>query len=165
MIRRSTSSTILAASLAGLLAGCHGDGTTPTAPVAAATPTPVPSPTATPNASTCPLPPSSNPQNTCSVRPPRFSDQVNGAIDQVLVQHPEMFNFNDTSSGVPKVVNPSGYYNEIKKILEAQGICTKIEEEEVAIKASNELSEDWGVLTSLHYVRRRYRGTCTPAWW
>jgi hypothetical protein len=27
------------------------------------------------------------------------------------------------------------------------------------------MSEDWIVLTSGNYVRRRYQGTCTPAWW
>lgn len=156
---------VLVVSLAGALAACNSSTTPTPTPSATPTPAPAPSPTATPSTSTCSLPPSSNPQLNCSARTPRFSDEVNGAIDEIMARHSEYFNFDDTSGGVPRVVNPTGYYNEIKRILEAQGICTKLEEEEIAIKATNEFSEDWSVLTSLSFVRRRYRGTCTPAWW
>jgi hypothetical protein len=148
------------------LMACNGDGsgTTPT-PAASATPTPVPASSPSPAASSCSLPPSTNPQNDCSVRKPRFSDQVNGAIDRVMAQRPELFDFSDTSGGVPRVVNPAGYYSEVKKALEAQGICTRIDEEEIAIKQTNDWSEDWKILTSLSFVRRHCAGTCTPAWW
>ncbi len=162
---RPISLVVLAVAVAGALAACNDNSSTTPTPAASATPTPAPAPSPTPAASTCPLPPSSNPQLNCSVRPPRFSDQVNGAIDEMMAKHPEIFNFNDTSGGMPRVVNPTAYYNEIKRLLEAQGICTLLEEEEIAIKATNEFSEDWSVLTSLNFVRRRYRGTCTPAWW
>jgi hypothetical protein len=162
LIHRTSSLALLALTLAA----CNGDGggTTPT-PAASATPTPAPVSSPSPAASSCALPPSTNPQNNCSVRTPRFSDQVNDAIDQVMAQRPELFDFNDTSAGVPRVKNPAGYYGEVKKVLEAQGICTRIDEEEIAIKSTNDFSEDWKILTSLSFVRRRYAGTCTPAWW
>lgn len=166
-MRRLALFAALAAAVVVLVACGHSESATSTTPVAAATPTPTPTSTPTPAATTfaCPLPASSNPQLNCGTRTPRLGDQVNLAIDSVLAKHPELFNLSDTNGGSPKVLNSVRYYNELKNELGGQGVCTKLEEEEISVKNTNDFSEDWGVLTSTGYVRRRYRGICTPAWW
>lgn len=160
-------SALFAVLAVAALAAC-GSEETPTAANPSPTPTPVPAPTPTPSpaAFSCPLPPGSNPSLNCGKATPRFSDQVNQAIDALMVKHPQVFNFNDVNGGNPKVVNPSLYYAELKNELgRTFGVCTLVQLEEISIKSTNNFSEDWIVLTSGNYVRRRYQGTCTPAWW
>ena len=148
------------------LVACGGEPT-PAAPTPTPTPPPAPAPAPTPTPTpgyNCPLPASENPNNNCEKGVARLTE-VNLAIDALLTKHPELFNFSDLSGGNPKVVNITRYYQEIQEELGNFGICTKITPEEISVKISNDYSEDWIVLTSGNYVRRRYQGTCTPAWW
>lgn len=150
--------------LAGLLMGACG-GASATSPVAAPTPTP-PSPTPTPVAGfVCPLPPSVNLSPECPKLQPRLGGYVNNALDAVLTKRPELFNFADSLGGNPKVLDRQKYHEAVKQELEAQGVCTLIEKEELAIKNTNEFNEQWNVYTSGGYVMRRYVTTCSPAWW
>ncbi len=166
-MRRPALFAVLAlAAATGALVSCGGE-TAPTTPTPSPTPAPAPAPTPapTPTPFSCPLPASSNPTNNCGVRTPRLADEVNGAIDALMRKYPPLFNFNDVNGGNPKVVDPTRYYKELKNELGALGVCTNLLPEEIAVKNTNNFSEDWSVLTSSNYVRRRYRGTCTPSWW
>ena len=49
--------------------------------------------------------------------------------------------------------------------LEAQGVCTQIEKDEMAIKISNDFNEQWNIWSSDGYVMRKIVTTCIPAWW
>jgi hypothetical protein len=138
-------------------------------PTAAPTPTPTvapaPTPTPTPAAFVCPLPASSNPNLDCDEGGSQLAMQMNAALDTLMVTHPEIFNLNDLNGGSPKVINPAKYYDElVNELGRTYGICTLVMTEEISIKASNGYSEDWNVLTSAGYMRRRYKGTCAPAW-
>jgi hypothetical protein len=150
--------------LTGLLTGACGGGGSAGSPVAAPTPTP-PLPTPTPAAFVCPLPPSVNLSDDCSKLQPQLGSYVNTAVDTVLTKHPELFNFSDALGGNPKVLDRQKYHEAVKQELEAQGVCTLIEKEELAIKNTNEFNEQWNVYTSGGYVMRRYVTTCSPAWW
>lgn len=156
---------LIAVLAAAAFVACGSDET-PTAANPSPTPTPAPAPTPTPSPAgfSCPLPASSNPSLNCGKGTARLTE-VNLAIDNVMARHPEIFNFSDVTGGNPKVVNPSKYYTELKNELGALGVCTLVQLEEISVKSTNNFSEDWIVLTSGNYVRRRYQGTCTPAWW
>ncbi len=165
-MRRPALFAVLAVASALAFVACGGDEA-PSAPTPSPTPTPAPAPTPapTPTPFACPLPASSNPTNNCGVQTSRLSEQVNASIDAVMRNYPDLFNFNDLNGGNPKVLDPTRYYTELKKELGALGVCTNLLPEEISVKNNNAFSEDWGVLTSSNFVRRRYRGTCSPAWW
>jgi len=67
--------------------------------------------------------------------------------------------------GNPKVLDRQKYHEAVKLELEAQGVCTQIEKEEMAIKITNEYNEQWNIWTSGGYVMRKLVTTCIPAWW
>jgi hypothetical protein len=163
-MRRFALITVLALPLAFIACGSEE---TPTEATPSPTPTanPAPTPTPTPAAFTCPLPESSNPTDNCEVGTPHLAEAVNMSIDALMVKFPSIFNLNDVAGGNPKVVNPDRYYEELTNELgRTWNVCTKVGTEEISIKFSNDYSEDWNVLTSNNYVRRRYRLTCTPSW-
>lgn len=148
------------------LSACGGSGSGGS-PVAVPTPIAVaPTPTPTPAAAAfvCPLPPSSNPSDTCPKLTPQLGAQVNTAVDAVLSKRPELFNFNDMVGGNPKVLDRQKYHEAVKAELEAQGVCTIIEKEELALKITNAYNEQWNIWTSGAYVMRRYVTTCSPSW-
>jgi hypothetical protein len=150
------------------LVACGTDEEIPSAATPSPTPTvaPAPTPAPTPAGFSCPLPPGSNPSLNCGKGTPRLSEAVNMSIDALMVKFPSIFNLNDLNGGNPKVVNPVRYYEElVNELGRTWSVCTKVQAEEISIKYSNDMSEDWIVLTSGNYVRRRYQGTCTPAWW
>jgi len=146
-----------------VLVACGGTGAS--SPVAPPTPTPPPA-TPPPVASfVCPLPPSSNPPDYCPKLKAQMGDYVNVALDRVLATRPELFNFGDMAGANPKVLDRAKYHEAVKLELEKQGICTRIEKEEIAIKNTNEYNEQWNIWTSGGYVMRKYVTTCLPAWW
>jgi len=103
--------------------------------------------------------------NNCPKLPAKLGEQMNTAIDQVLIKRPELFDFNDMAGGNPKVLDRQKYHEAVKLELEAQGVCTVIEKEEMAIKMTNEYNEQWNIWSSDGYVRRKIVTTCIPAWW
>jgi hypothetical protein len=144
-------------------AACGGGGSG--SPVAPPTPTPPPATPPPVVGFVCPLPPSVNLSPECPKLQPQLGGYVNTAVDAVLTKRPELFNFNDSLGGNPKVLDREKYHLAVKQELEAQGVCTQIEKEEVAVKTSNEFNEQWNIYTSGGYVMRRYVTTCLPAWW
>jgi hypothetical protein len=162
MVSRMRFGAIAGLALVGGLTVACGSSTpaTPVVPTPAP-PTPTPAP---PVGFVCPLPPSSNAANYCPKLPAKLGAQMNAAIDQVLIKRPELFNFNDMLGGNPKVLDRQQYHEAVKLELEAQGVCTKIELEEMAIKTSNDFNEQWNIWTSSGYVMRKVVTTCIPAW-
>jgi len=160
-----------------VLASCGGSTpSTPTVPVVVATPTPTPAPTPTPKPLTvvkaCKLPPSSNPKsfepNGCDrltgSSAGRLAPQVNAALDRVLNERPDLFNFNDMNGPNPRVLDRQGYHLAVVSALSDLDVCGNIEKEEIAIKNTNEFNEQWNIWTSAGFVWRRYETTCSPSW-
>src|SRR5262245_42910747 len=112
-MRRYVLTALIAVPL--IMAACGSNEEPPTA--ANPTPTPTvstaPTPTPTPAAFACPLPASSNPNLDCAEATSRLANQVNLAIDALMVTHPEIFNLNDLNGGNPRVINPTKYYEEL----------------------------------------------------
>jgi len=90
---------------------------------------------------------------------------VEAALFRVLVCRPDLFDFRDMRRGRPKVLAPREYHAAVKAALEAQGICTLPQEHAIAIKSTNEYSEQWRIATARGYVARQYVATCIPARW
>lgn len=149
-----------------VLVSCGG-GSAPT-PVSVEEP-PAPVATAAPAAVTakCTLPKGPGAGVNC----PRhenghFVSAVDGAIDRVIRKHPEYFE-GDLGSGSPRIVNVNAYLRAVPVELEAAGFCAIFDGREVAVKNTNNFSEQYHIWYSNFTVRRgegAYRATCNPAW-
>jgi hypothetical protein len=149
------------------LAGCGQSTPSAARPAPTPAPTATPAPAASPSAFVCPLGPSSNPTALvvpCPELNPRLGDLVNGAIDQTIAQHPELFNLTDLAGPNPRVLDRQKYHEAVAAAIEAHGGCVLIEKEELAVKNTNAFSEQWNIYTSAGFVRRKYVTTCSPAW-
>ncbi len=119
-----------------------------------------------PSAPGCALPPSS--EVACGRPAPNFLDDVEAAIDQVLKQKPELFDFDQTAPGTdgPLLKDARAYHLAVADALVARGFCSKFDGEEIQAKRSNEFSEHYDINYSDRYVRRgpgTFRSSCYPA--
>jgi hypothetical protein len=162
---------LLAVTLAAL-AGCSG-GSTPTQPLPA-TPSPTAAPTPTPSPTTAPTPSATSCRygmgtvdTSCARSSPSFLGDVDGAINLLGQQHPELFNFSDTNGeGAWRVLDADRYYAGVIANLQARDFCAGFDLQNLQVKNSNVFSEDYDILLSSGFVRRgasSYRQTCTPA--
>ena len=139
-------------------------------PTPVPTPTPsTPAPTPTPSTPTgsCSLP-ASNPANpVCTDEGPQFLSQMETALTNVTINHPEYFDFNDKKcDDCYYVKNVDGYLAAVIRQLNVQGVCAEYDGEEMAVKNSNSFSEQWDILLASGHMRRglgSYRGVCRPA--
>jgi hypothetical protein len=156
----SVHSRAAAVALAALvLAACGGGGKDgpPTAPPPVPTPTPVAVPTPEPPLSaSCERLPLGSATAPCRGEGASFLTEVVDAINTLKSEHPEYFR-GDT------VLNLPGYYVGLIRILDRGGLCAAYDGEELAVKNSNDFSDQYKVLTSWNEVRRAYMVTCTPA--
>ena len=146
------------------LSAC-GSSTPPT-PVIVATPTPVPTPvpSPTPRAFQCGLPSLPDLHITCPKLDPKLNGYVNTAIENVIAQQPQLFDFNNNlGAGSWKVLDRQKYVTAVVLAIQAQGICAKDDNEEIAVKNTNDFNEQYNIWTSGGYVRRAYITTCVPA--
>lgn len=93
---------------------------------------------------------------------------VEASIDELYVERPELFNFNDYAPGQghPRVTDPTAYHDAMVDKLISKGYCALFDGEEIQMKLSNEFSEHYDVNYQDVYVRRGsgiYRGSCYPA--
>ena len=184
----------LVAGLSLALAGCNAitGETTPTEPTSATpaplaipvilptpkpTPKPTPTPTATPTPSPTPTPstptgscslPASNPASPrCTDESPQFLAEMETAITAVTTNHPEYFDFHDKKcDDCYYVKNVDGYLAAVIRQLNIQSVCAEYDGEEMAVKSSNNFSEQWDILLASGHIRRgagAYRGVCRPA--
>jgi len=151
-----------------LLVSCGG-GSAPTPTSSVEEPAPAAAATAAPAPATarCTLPKGPGSGNNC----PRhdegvFVAAVDGAIDRVIRRHPEYFE-GDLGSGSPRIVDVNAYLRAVPAELEAAGFCAIFDGREVAVKNTNDYSEQYHIWYSNFTVRRgdgAYRATCRPAW-
>ena len=119
-----------------------------------------------PSPSGCTLPPSV--EAACDRIAPQFYDDVEAAVDQVLKQKPELFDFDQKAAGTdwPVVKDMTAYHQAVVNALAPKGYCGLFDGEEIQIKRSNEASEHYDVNYADRYVRRGsgiYRTSCYPA--
>jgi hypothetical protein len=171
------SAALTAASFAVALAvssvGCGG-GAAPTQPEAppantAGTPTPAPEPVATPRITGCGVGKGPGAGQNCPRTGPSFLAAVDTAINSVGKKQPGLFNFSDIRGREGWYVNDiDAYYVAVVKELEEMGYCALVDRgNEIAVKKTNDLSDQYHIMISDRHVRRddaSYRATCTPAW-
>jgi hypothetical protein len=105
---------------------------------------------------------------TCARERSSHLSVVNEAIDQVVREHPEVFNFagRQPAEGWYEIVNVAAYDNHVVEAIKAKGYCSRHDGEELVVKRENALSEHFDISTSEGNVRRgegSYRSTCYPA--
>ena len=148
-------------------------------PTPASTPTPNPGPTPTPDPTPTPTPkppssggcnlPPSNPTNpVCTDDPAKLLDYVETAITNVTDKHPQLFDFNDKKcNNCYYVKDIDSYVSYVVKELGKMGLCALWDGEEIALKESNNYSEQYDIILSSGHIRRGpgcYRGVCRPSW-
>jgi hypothetical protein len=140
---------------------------TPTPANPGPNPTPAPTP-APPTGGSCSLPPSSNPNDSCTMQSPAFLSPVDKAITLLTQQQPSIFNFNNNiCENCYFVKDVSAYTAGVIKNLNAAGYCAKYDGEELGVKNTNSFNEQYDILISSGHIRRgagSYRSTCNPAW-
>ncbi len=103
--------------------------------------------------------------------PPKayWATQVNAAIEKVLNDHPEYFDFNQGFGCCPKAIQPDAYVEAVVADVVAQGLCSirdPNDGHEIVVKLQNDCAENYNILTSGDIVRHppKYQGVCAPAW-
>lgn len=128
---------------------------------------PTPPPGDIPPPPGCTLPPSH--EIACGAYNPTFLVVVQAAIDEVVQEHPEIFDKNDTAGGVPdgyKVLDINRYHQYVVDAVIKKGFCARFDGEEIVVKNTNEFSDHFDVLTGNSHIRRgagEYRVSCYPA--
>ncbi len=119
----------------------------------------------TPPPAGCALP--SSREISCGDPESQFVGLMLDAIDKLLNDRPELFDFNDvTNQGWPRVTNPDAYYAALIQIFTEKGFCGRFDGEEIALKRTNDFSEQFDVNYQDKYIRKGpgiYRGSCYPA--
>ena len=150
-----------------MISGCGSS--TPAAPVESPTPTPAPTPEPTPLPEVslgCGLPPVPNPAESC----PRTSESYQGIVTEALArlaaEHPGIFDFNNSRGPLGYFINDhAAYYDGVLRHIRAQGACAVFDGEEIAVKMTNEFSDQYKILISSRHVQtggKVYRATCQP---
>ena len=141
-------------------------------PTPAPSPTPAPAPTPTPSSpptgGSCSLPPSNPASPACTDESPRLLGSVENAITQVTQSRPDLFDFDSKRcENCYYVKNVNAYVTQVVKQLNAQGVCALWDGEELAVKKSNDYSEQYDILLASGHIRRgagAYQGICRPSW-
>jgi len=128
---------------------------------------PLAEPPLPPPPASCPLP--SSREIACGRElEGRYYQHVEDSIDELYVERPELFDFNDYAPGQghPRLTDPLAYHEAMVGKLIDKGYCAKFDGEEIQMKVENEFSEHYDVNYQDMYVRRGpgiYRGSCYPA--
>jgi hypothetical protein len=160
-----------AASVAWLALSCGG-GSPAVRPTPLPSTTPSPSPTPTP-AAYCPLGDGSE-DFECEKTHSLLLAQLEGAMDMLIDQHPELFDLDNEASPETHaylILDKDAYMDGIVSNLRAMGLCAERDvddpaQEIIFAKSSNDFSEEFDVVLSSWHMRRgngAYRTTCTPA--
>jgi len=136
--------------------GSKDAGSVPSVPVVP-TPTPVPTAAAeTPLATSCLRLSSGSTTYRCDARGASFQHELEEAIDLLKSQRPQIFD-GDT------VLNVGAFVVGIIRNLDAMGVCSTYDGEELVVRTEGDFSDQYDILTSNNLVRRYYAGTCSPA--
>jgi hypothetical protein len=167
-LRSGTAAALPALALISFLAACGGDDTpnTPPAPSAqpsaAPTTAPLPSPSL-PGQASCTRIGLGTLNGNCPRSGENYQAQVETAIDMVLQQKPEIFENHPLGK---RVLSPGQLFVGVIQNLDAMGLCADFDGEEIQVKGSNELNDQFHLVTSNFILRRgesMYRATCFPA--
>ena len=134
-------------------------------PVPKATPTPEPTP-APPVASACRLPRGTGTGEHCPRTSPAFLGDVQAAIKQLVQEQPGIFKKRECMDCYD-VTDPDAYVSGIVEQVARRGYCAIYDGEELAVKNTNDFSEQYDILSASNAVRsgsESYRATCRPAW-
>lgn len=172
---RSRSLAGVALVLASFASARCGGGSSPAQPAPVPTATPTPAPTPPPAALSvipaCSLGASSpGASATCDEPASRLAKDVNAAIDRVIAERPDLFNFNDVDGG-PRIVDYDKYMTAVVAAINQAGLCGRIDPEgEIGIKNVNSFNEQWIIASKAGYnppvgnwVKRKYVGACRPS--
>ena len=105
----------------------------------------------------CGLPRGAGDGRGCGFENTVFFGQVRAAIDRTKREHPEWFD-GDIAVEVGR------YVDETVDNLRRMGFCALNDGEEVAVKNSNDFSEQFDIVSSRGAVIQIYTATCRPAW-
>lgn len=125
-----------------------------------APPPPIPPPAG------CSLP--SSREVACGASTQSFQGDLNAAIDQVVKEHPEVFDTNrskGTADGYA-VRDVGAYISFVAAALMQRGFCARYDGEEMVVKRTNEYSDHYDILTGDNFIRRgngQYAVSCYPA--
>jgi hypothetical protein len=89
--------------------------------------------------------------------------QVARAVDETVAAHPEAFEPHPLGL---RVLSPGKLLVGVIESLDRQGICADFDGEEIQVKTSNDLNDQYHLITSNFILRRgesSYRSTCFPA--
>jgi hypothetical protein len=163
-IRSSILTAVLVAGLA-----CSGSPTTPPPPVVPTTTLTSPTTTTT----TMPAASVSCPKGTvnthCSRVTPSFLEELDGAIDKLVKDRPELFDVNDlASTGGYRIKDIAAFNEGVIRNLQGQGLCAGFDLKEIQIKRGGDTgsSEQYDSVLASGHIRRgigSYRATCSPA--
>lgn len=164
MNHRSLSRTIVLLSLG--LASCQGSDT-PLPTAVPPTPAPAPVPSSTPQAPACGLPALPDLKNECPKLTSQLWEYVENAIQKTIREHPEYFDLTeDLGGGAYRVRDRDKYVKSVVANVQAQGLCSREEIEEIQVKNTNIFHEQFNIWVSSGHVRhgpRSYITTCFPA--
>jgi hypothetical protein len=154
-----TTSLFIFVLVASAFVGCSSNQSCPICPVC-----PTPMPTQTPTPSPTPYVPPAQPDH-CTETIPLFEDAVFLAIAEVENEAPEWFDF----SGMPPIALEPGKFQ--KAVIDKINAQPPLQAAKgwfdswavVSVKDSDELSEDYHILSSSCVVRKKYGQTCRPA--
>jgi hypothetical protein len=114
----------------------------------------------------CNLPPST--ELTCGRETGRFYADVEAAIDRVLADKPQIFDFTDVPKGTnwPKILDQDAYLAGVIGFLTAKGYCARWDGRELQLKNTSNYNEQYAIILSFIWIRRGegiYRSTCWPS--
>ena len=138
-----------------------------TPPGPGATPTPPP-----PRGSGCGLPAGTGSGANCPYQSASFQSDVERAIDNTIRDYPGLFDKRDDrcpslGNGCPRILDADGYWNAVTTEMQRLGYCATNDGEELAVKNTNSINDQYDVYNGEGFVRRgsgAYRSTCYPAW-
>ena len=157
-----------ASCLAVAALGCH-HSSAPAAPTESPTPAPVPTPEPTPLPPAslgCGLPPVPNPTVDCPPTSGSYQHIVTEALARLAAQSPEIFDFDDHRGPLGYfITDHAAYYEGVLFHIRAQGACAVFDGEEIAVKMTNDFSDQYKIMISSGHVQtgdKVYRATCAP---
>jgi hypothetical protein len=167
-LRTGTAAALPALALLSLLAACGSDSPNnppqPSAPAPSAAPTTAPPPSPSlPGQASCSRMPLGTLNTDCTRSGANFDVQVAAAVDQVIHDHPEAFEPHPLGL---RVLSPGKLLVGVIENLDRMGLCADFDGEEIQVKSSNELNDQYHLITSNFILRRgesSYRSTCVPA--
>jgi hypothetical protein len=148
---------------------CHRSGS-PSAAPPPETPPPVaqaPPPAGPPH---CDLPPGAGSGQGCPRQISNYLPEVERSLDRLVARRPEIFDLHafrgcGTCYRVKDV--PAYIEGMLHEVRTNEGACAIWDGEELAIKRTNDFSDQYDILTFESFIRRdhgSYRATCSPAW-